>query len=138
MLADLGTWMGYAGQWDIAKEWVAKSMKLNPKHQSWLWQTWHLDHFLKGEYKQSRDYALKMNLPNNYMVQASLTAAYALNGEQEKAEKTLQHVLELKPNYPEDPRLPFRTRGMPKELIEDIMSGLGKAGLEIKQAQPGN
>ena len=138
VLADLGTWMGYAGQWDIAKEWVAKSMKLNPKHQSWLWQTWHLDHFLKGEYKQSRDYALKMNLPNNYMVQASLTAAYALNGEQEKAEKTLQHVLELKPNYPEDPRLPFRTRGMPKELIEDIMSGLGKAGLEIKQAQPGN
>ena len=138
VLADLGTWMGYAGQWDIAKEWVAKSMKLNPKHQSWLWQTWHLDHFLKGEYKQSRDYALKMNLPNNYMVQASLTAAYALNGEQEKAEKTLQHVLELKPNYPEDPRLPFRTRGMPKELIEDIMSGLGKAGLEIKRAQPGN
>ena len=135
VLADLGTWMGYAGQWDIAKEWVAKSMRLNPKHQSWLWQTWHLDHFIKGEYKQSRDYALKMNLPNNYMVQASLTAAYALNGEQENAEKTLRHVLELKPDYPEDPRLPFRTRGMPTELIEGIMSGLRKAGLEIKQAQ---
>jgi class 3 adenylate cyclase/TolB-like protein len=138
VLADLGTWMGYAGQWDIAKEWVAKSMQLNPKHQSWLWQTWHLNHFLKGEYKQSRDYALKMNLPNNYMVQASLTAAYALNGEQENAEKTLKHVLELRPNYPEDPRLPFRTRGMSAELIEDIMSGLRKAGLEIKQAQPEN
>jgi hypothetical protein len=76
-----------------------------------------------------------MNLPNNYMVQASLTAAYALNGEQEKAEKTLKHVLELKPDYPEDPRLPFRARGMPTELIEGIMSGLRKAGLEIKQVQ---
>ena len=132
ILADLGTWMGYAGQWDIAKEWVSKSMQLNPKHQSWLWQTWHLDHFLRGEYEESRDYALKMNLPNNYMVQASLTAAYAMNGEQEKAENTLKHVLELRPNYPEDPRLPFRTRGMPPELIEGIMTGLNKAGLEIK------
>ena len=138
VLADLGTWMGYAGQWDIAREWVAKSMRLNPKHQSWLWQTWHLDHFRKGEYKRSRDYALKMNLPNNYMVQASLTAAYALNGEQEKAEDTLRRVLELRPSYPEDPRLPFRARGMPPDLIEGIMSGLRKAGLEIKPAQPGN
>ena len=135
ILADLGTWMGYAGQWEIAREWVAKSMQLNPKHQSWLWQTWHLDHFRKGEYEQSRDYALKMNLPNNYMVQASLTAAYALNGEQEKAEKTLQRVLELRPNYADDPRLPFRTRGMPTELIESIMHDLRKAGLDVKPDQ---
>ena len=138
ILADLGTWMGYAGQWEIAREWVAKSMQLNPKHQSWLWQTWHLNHFLKGEYRESRDYALKMNLPNNYMVQASLTAAYAMNGEQEKAEENLKHVLELRPNYAEDPRLPFRTRGMPKELIESIMEGLRKAGLEVKPVEPGN
>ena len=138
ILADLGTWMGYAGQWEIAKDWVAKSMQLNPKHQSWLWQTWHLDHFLRGEYAQSRDYALKMNLPNNYMVQASLTAAYALNGEQEKAEKTLQRVLELRPDYAEDPRLPFRTRGMPSELVEGIMAGLRKAGLEMKAAAGAN
>ncbi len=135
-LADLGTWMGYAGQWELAKEWVSRSMQLNPKHQSWMWQTWHLEYFLKGEYKKSRDYALKMNLPNNYMVQASLTAAYAMNGEQKKAEQTLARVLELRPNYPKDPRLPFRTRGMPKELIEGLMAGLRKAGLEVKPAQP--
>lgn len=135
-LADLGTWMGYAGQWELAKEWVSRSMLLNPKHQSWLWQTWHLNSFLKGDYKKSRDYALKMKLPNNYMVQASLTAAYAMNGEQDKARETLAHLLELRPDYPEDPRLPFRTRGMPVELIEALMAGLSKAGLDIKPAQP--
>ena len=71
----------------------------------------------------SRDMALKMNLPGNYMVQASLTAAYAMNGEQEKAEKTLEHLLEIRPDYPDDPRAPFRARGMPAELIEDLMAG---------------
>lgn len=135
VLADLGTWMGYAGQWDTAKDWVSRSMQLNPKHQSWLYQTWHLDHFRKGEYAKSRDLALKMNLPGNYMVQASLTAAYAMNGEQENAEKTLKHLLELRPDYPEDPRAPFRARGMPTNLIEDLMQGLRKAGLDVKPAE---
>lgn len=132
VLADLGTWMGYAGQWETAKEWVSRSMQLNPKHQSWLYQTWHLDYFLKGEYAKSRDMALKMNLPGNYMVQASLTAAYAMNGEQDKAEKTLKHLLELRPDYPEDPRAPFRARGMPRELVEGLMEGLRRAGLDVK------
>ncbi len=53
VLADLGTWMGYAGQWEKGKEWVARAMLLNPKHQSWWYQVWHLDHFLKGEYQES-------------------------------------------------------------------------------------
>jgi TolB-like protein len=132
VLADLGTWMGYAGEWDQAKEWVSRSMQLNPHHGGWMWQTWHLNYFLEREYAKSRDMALKMNLPGNYMVQASLTAAYAMNGEQEKAEKTLEHLLEIRPDYPDDPRAPFRTRGMPVELIEDLMAGLQKAGLDVK------
>lgn len=132
VLADLGTWMGYAGQWKQAKEWVSRAMQLNPKHQSWWWQTWHLDHFRKGEYAKSRDMALRMNLPDNYMVQASLTAAYAMNGEQAKAENTLEHLLELRPDYPEDPRRPFRARGMPPELIEGLMDGLQQAGLDVE------
>jgi len=136
VLADLGTWMGYAGQWEIAREWVSRSMKLDPKHQSWLWQTFHLDNYRKGEYQKSRDFGLKMNMPNNYMVQASLTAAYAMNGEQDKAEQTLAQLLELRPNFPDDPRLPFSTRGMPTELIESIMEGLRKAGLDVKPVEP--
>ena len=135
VLADLGTWMGYSGQWEQGKEWVARSMLLNPKHQSWLYQIWHLDHYLKGEYRESRDAALKMNLPGNYMVQASLTAAYAMNGEQQQAEKTLAQVLKLRPNYEDDPRAPFRARGMPAELIESLMEGLRKAGLEVKPVE---
>ncbi len=69
------------------------------------------------------------------MVQARLTAAYAMNVEQEKAEKSLAHLLELRPDYPDDPRAPFRTRGMPVELIEGLMEGLRKAGLDVKPAE---
>ncbi|KAA3627441.1 MAG: hypothetical protein DWQ08_07785, partial [Proteobacteria bacterium] len=117
VLADLGTWMGYAGEWETAKAWVSRAMRLNPRHQSWWWQTWHLHALLTGDYAQARDMALRMGLPGNYMVQASLTAAYALNDEQDKAERTLSHLLEIRPDYPRDPRAPFRARGTPDNLV---------------------
>jgi Tfp pilus assembly protein PilF len=138
VLADLGTWMAYSGAWEKGKEWVTRSKLLNPKHQSWLDNIWHLHHYLKGEYQDARDVALKMNLPNNYMVQASLTAAYAMNGEQDKAEQALAHLLEIRPDYPEDPRAPFRTRGMPSELIEGLMDGLRQAGLDVPPEKYGD
>ncbi len=54
-----------------------------------------------------------------------------MNGEMEKAHTALSHLLEIRPDYGEDPRAPFRTRGMPDELIEGLMIGLRKAGLGI-------
>ena len=132
VLADLGTWMGYSGLWERGKEWVARAMQLNPRHQSWLYQIWHLDYYRQQQYQESRDAALKMNLPGNFMVQASLAAAYAMNGEQQKAEETLSRVLELRPDFAADPRAPFRARGLPPELIEQLMLGLRAAGLEVE------
>ena len=80
--------------------------------------------------------ALKINLPDNYMVQASLTAAYAMNGEQKKAEQALGHLLKIRPNYGDNPRAPFQTRRMPNELIENLMDGLRKAGLDVLPPAP--
>jgi TolB-like protein len=138
VLADLGTWMAYSGAWEKGKEWVIRSKLLNPRHQSWVDNIWHLHHYLKGEYQEARDVALKMNLPNNYMVQASLTAAFAMNGQQDKAEQALAHLLEIRPDYPEDPRAPFRARGMPSELIEGLMDGLRQAGLDVPPEASGD
>jgi len=135
VLADLGTWMGYAGQWERGEEWVARSMLLNPRHQSWMHQIWHLDYYRQGKYRESRDAGVKMNVPGNYMVQASLAAAYAMNGEQQKAQQTLARLLELRPDYALDPREPFRARGMSDDLIEHLMRGLKRAGLEVEVAE---
>jgi class 3 adenylate cyclase/TolB-like protein len=131
VLADLGTWMGYSGAWELGKEWVSRAKLINPKHQSWVDYIWSLEAYLGGDYETARDVAEKMNLPGNYMVQASLTATYAMNGEREKAEQALAHLLEIRPDYPKDPRAPFRSRGMPEELIEGLMEGLRKAGLDV-------
>ncbi len=129
VLADLGTWMAYSGEWEKGKEWIERAKNLNPKHQSWWNWPWQLHAYLQGEYVDSIEYAQIVNLPGNFMVQAALAAAYAMNGDLEKANETLETVLELKPDYANDPEQPFRARGMQQESIDKIMEGLLRAGL---------
>ena len=131
VLADLGTWIAYTGAWERGKALVSRAKRLNPNHQSWWDWIWLLHHYLKGEYREARDVALKINLPNNYIIQAALTATYGQLGDREKAEEALAHLLAIRPDYPEDPRAPFRIRGMEPKLIEGLMDGLRKAGLEV-------
>jgi hypothetical protein len=52
-------------------------------------------------------------------------------GEAQKAEEALAHLLEIRPDYAEDPRAPFRIRAMEAPLIEALMEGLRRAGLEV-------
>lgn len=131
VLADLGTWMAYSGEWEKGKTWVQRAKTLNPKHQSWWDYIWHLHAYLQGDYKSARDIALKVNLPDNYMVQTSLVAAYAMNEEPEKARQTLEHVLQLRPDSAVTPLTPFLVRNMDPELIAALAVGLRKAGLDF-------
>ncbi len=131
VLADLGTWMAYSGEWEKGKSWVQRAKILNPKHQSWWDYIWHLHAYLQGDYKSARDIALKVNLPDNYMVQTSLAAAYAMNEEPEKAKQTLDHVLQLRPDSAVAPLTPFLVRNMDPKVIAALAAGLRKAGLEI-------
>jgi class 3 adenylate cyclase/TolB-like protein len=134
VLADLGTWIAYTGAWERGKELVSRAKLLNPNYQSWWDWIWLLHHYLKGEYQDARDVGIKINLPNNYIIQAALAATYGMLGDKEKAEEALTHLLEIRPDYPEDPRAPYRIRGMEPELIEGLMDGLRKAGLEVPPA----
>lgn len=131
VLADLGTWIAYTGEWDRGKEWVIRAKQLNPNYQSWWDWIWLLHHYLDGEYEEARDVGIMINLPNNYVIQAALTATYGMLGEAQKAEEALAHLLEIRPDYAEDPRAPFRIRAMEAPLIEALMEGLRRAGLEV-------
>jgi hypothetical protein len=67
-----------------------------------------------------------------------LIATYGRMGEKSRAEEALAHLLEIRPDYPEDPRAPYRIRGMEPQLIEGLMEGLRKAGLEVPQETSGD
>ncbi len=133
VLADLGTWIAYTGDWERGKELVTRAKLLNPNHQSWWDWIWLLHHYLNGEYGQARDVALKINLPNNYIIQAALTATYGMLDETDKAHQALAHLMQIRPDFADNPREPYRVRGIQPELIDGLMEGLSRAGLDVSE-----
>ncbi|MEE8275337.1 MAG: hypothetical protein V3R88_11780, partial [Alphaproteobacteria bacterium] len=78
---------------------------------------------------------LKINLPNNEGVQTGLAAVYGQLGETEKSKAIVDHLLAIRPGFADDPRGWFVRRRMPDDLIESLMDGLRKAGLNVPPAE---
>jgi adenylate cyclase len=130
ILADLGLWMVYSGRFERGKALVEKAMVLNPLHADWIHFALFLDHYRKGEYREALGVQLKMNVPNNQGIQAGLAAVYGQLGDTEKAKATLAHILRLWPEFAKDPRAWFVRRRFSVDVLDSLMDGLRKAGLE--------
>jgi TolB-like protein/class 3 adenylate cyclase/Tfp pilus assembly protein PilF len=135
ILADLGLWMVYSGRFERGKALVEKSVALNPLHADWIHFASFLDHYRKGEYREALGVQLKMNVPNNQGIQAGLAAVYAQLGDMEKAKATLAHILQHWPEFAKDPRAWFVRRRFSPAVLESLMDGLRKAGLEVPPRQ---
>ncbi|HEY7749724.1 MAG TPA: adenylate/guanylate cyclase domain-containing protein [Aestuariivirgaceae bacterium] len=131
ILSDLGLWMIYSGRWERGKALVEKAVVLNPLHQDWVNFAFFLDHYRKGEYREALGVQRKMNVPNNQGIQAGLAAVYGQLGDTKKAKATLDHILQLWPEFANDPRAWFVRRRFSGELLEFLMDGLRKAGLQV-------
>ncbi|MEX0303605.1 MAG: adenylate/guanylate cyclase domain-containing protein [Leisingera sp.] len=130
VVGDLGNFSFYSGDWERGKALVGRMMELNPRYPTWAHFVFFLDHFRKEEFPEALTAVLKINLPQMCMVQWATAAAYGQAGEREKGLATLEHISQIEPPCPEDPREPFRKRRLPDELVESIVDGLRKAGLE--------
>lgn len=131
ILADLGIFLAYGGEFEEGKKWISQAKELNPRLHRGYDNAWHLHAFLQGDYEEARNVRLNMGPVTSFMGMATLTASYAMNGEQQKAEELLARIREEFPEDLKTPRAQFQARGMPRELIEGLMEGLRKAGLEV-------
>jgi tetratricopeptide (TPR) repeat protein len=129
--ADLGAWTSYSGEFERGEALIEKAKILNPDYPRWLDFAFFLDHYRKQEYLEAKAVALKMDLPKNYMVQAGLAAAYGQLGELDKARAVIAQVLAVQPAFADNPRAAFVARRMPDKLVESLMDGLRKAGLDV-------
>ena len=128
--AFMGLLIAYAGDWERGCALSERGSQLNPNHPGWYRYTaWH-DAYRKKDYRQALDVALHLNAPQNYYTHAVLAMCYAQLGRTEEARKALRDMLALKPNYAEVAR-ELHGRWIDPDLVEQLMDGLRKAGLEI-------
>ena len=134
-IAYMGILMGFSGDWERGISLTERGMQLNANHPGWhLMTAWH-DAYRVKDYPKALELALKLNAPTNPWVQRSLTVSYAQLGRSAEARNALRDLLALVPNYAQVAHEMHR-RWLEPELVEHMIDGLRKSGLEIEGKTP--
>ena len=129
----IGIMIAYSGDWDEGCAQVESAMQLNPHHPSWYWLPLACNAYRKGDYQGALNVALKINLPGYFYAHLTRAAAYGQLGMNEPAQRALSEMLALRPDMATAARQELGKWWEP-DLVEHIVDGLRKAGLEIPDA----
>ena len=137
VMAYLGLLIAAAGEWDRGCQMVESAMRLNPNCPGYFYMARCCNAYRLGNYTEVLEAAARVNMPNYYHVPALRAAALGQLGRGEEAREALQHLLSLRPDFAAAARQEY-AKWYPPELIEQILDGLRKAGLEIPdEEKPG-
>jgi tetratricopeptide (TPR) repeat protein len=125
-----GFLVAYGGDWEHGCALAERARKLNPHHPGWYWFPSVFDAYRKRDYRAALDAALKLNMPRFWRAHLVLAAIYGQLGERDAARTGLRQLLLLKPEFAANPRKELG-KSWDSELVEHLMDGLLKAGLEI-------
>jgi TolB-like protein/Tfp pilus assembly protein PilF len=129
-IAYMGFLISCAGDWEGGRALVDRAMQFNPKHPGWYWFPAFWDAYRKSDYHGALNFALKINMPDFFWTHVATAAAYGQLGERDAAGKALRELLFLKPDFAVNAR-EEPGKWFDPELVEQLMDGLRKAGLEI-------
>ena len=130
MLANVGTMLAYSGDWERGCALIEKAMQLNPRHPGWYWFPFFYNAYRQGDYRGALSVMLKINLPGFFATHEGLAAVHGQLGERDAASQSLKEMPKLVPNFADIARV-LKSKWFDSELVEHLLDGLRKAGLEI-------
>lgn len=131
VLAWLGLWMAYTGRWEQGLGAIDKAMALNPKHPGYYHYPYFFYHYQRREYALALAAAQKIDVLGYAWPHALRAAALAQLGRLGEARDAAAEIIEIDPDFSADARQTRLRLGLPEDLVEHLMNGLQKAGLDI-------
>jgi serine/threonine protein kinase/tetratricopeptide (TPR) repeat protein len=128
--AYLGFQIAYSGDWERGCALAERATQLNPNSPGWYWFPLILNAYRQGDYQRARDLVLKVNMPGFWRTQFMLAVCNGQLGELDAARNAVRELLRIRPDFlvvwPEE-----LCKWWDVELVEHLIDGLRKAGLEI-------
>jgi TolB-like protein/Tfp pilus assembly protein PilF len=134
----LGMLTAFAGDWERGCSMSEKARSVNPHHPGWYWFAPLFDAFRKQDYRLVLETAQKVNMPSFWRTNIALAATHGHLGELEPGRRAVRALLAARPEFATSAREECSKWWNP-DLVDQIMEGLRKAGLEIpaeNQSQP--
>ncbi|HTO76030.1 MAG TPA: protein kinase, partial [Thermoanaerobaculia bacterium] len=127
----LGLQIVHTGEFGRGAAIVRRAMELNPHHAGWMHFAPLWEHFHKGEYAQALERANRVDVPGLFWPYLVMASACGHLGRRAEAESAVRDLLALDPEFPAHARANVGTWHFASGLMEPILDGLRKAGLEI-------
>ena len=126
----MGFLISYSGDWERGCALMEQARNLNPNHPGWYWFPPFFNAYRKGDYRAALEFALKVNMPGFWRNELALAATYGQLGERELARNAARDLLAARPGFDAVAKGECAKWWDP-DLVEQILDGLRKAGLEI-------
>ena len=132
----LGLQIVHTGQFERGTAIVRRAMELNPNHAGWMHFAPLWDYFHKGEYEQALECANRVDVPGLFWPYLVMASTCGHLGRRAEAEAAVKDLLALDPEFGVHVRSNVESWHFASGLLDPILEGLRKAGLEIADAQP--
>jgi len=120
----------FTGDWDRGCALIRRAMDLNPHHPRWYRTVLGINEYRLANYRAVVDEVVKANAPDVFWTNILLAAAHGCLGELTAARNALRDLLAQKEDFAQSARS-LLSKWLDPELVEHLIDGLRKAGLEI-------
>jgi TolB-like protein len=133
-LGILGLLIVHAGEFDRGAQITRRAMDLNPHHAAFYHFGPIWEHFHNLDYEKALVRAKRANMPGFFWPYLVVAATCGHLGRQAEAEAAVKQLLDLDPEFAAHARQNVESWHFASGLLEPLLDGLRKAGLEIPEA----
>ncbi|MGB8097290.1 MAG: hypothetical protein WCF17_09045 [Terracidiphilus sp.] len=126
----LATIIAASGEWDRGCQMVESAIKLNPNYPGWFQFPFFSNAYRLGKYEEALAAVARANTPGYFHAHAAKAAILGQLGRREEAQKAVQDLLALRPDFGAVARQEYEKWYLTGE-IEHVLDGLRKAGLNM-------
>jgi adenylate cyclase len=134
VLDALGYRMTLLGEWERGPPLIRKRISLKPFYNPVVHYGLWLDWLRQEEYEQAHLETLNFRRPAVFWDPLAKGSTFGKLGRYEEGKRAVENLLKLKPDFPSGGRILIRHYIKFEELVERVIDGLRKSGLNVEDA----
>jgi len=136
MLAVAGLVLVHTRHFDRGATVTRRAMELNPHHAGWFHFPLIWDHYSRSEYDQALEQAKRVNMPGFFWPPLVIASVCGELGRKVEAASAVNKLLAIDPEFAVHARRYIEPWHYASGLMDQLLEGLRKAGLEIPESTP--
>jgi adenylate cyclase len=134
VLAQVGWRTAFARNWDEGIALIQRAIDRSIKAPDYYYLIMALHYYRRSDYRAALAEIDGIATSDFIWVPVVLAAIQGQLGNQDEARRALDRAWTLNPNVVKDPRTALRVHNVPEDLVDRLIDGLRKAGLEVHAA----